>query len=140
MHVRSLHQHPHRPLHLDRIRDKTGCRRRADLTRLALSAGRYRVRRADADDVGQSVWLRLVDQLGSLRDPAALPGWLATTTQRECGRVLRASRKQEIPRQWLDAADIPDKVTGIAESELLWAEQHAALRDAFTQLPPNLSS
>ncbi|HSZ43507.1 MAG TPA: helix-turn-helix transcriptional regulator [Trebonia sp.] len=25
--------------HLDRIRDKTGCRRRADLTRLALHAG-----------------------------------------------------------------------------------------------------
>jgi DNA-binding CsgD family transcriptional regulator len=25
--------------HLDRIRDKTGCRRRADLTRLALSVG-----------------------------------------------------------------------------------------------------
>ena len=25
--------------HLDRIRDKTGCRRRADLTRLALSQG-----------------------------------------------------------------------------------------------------
>ena len=25
--------------HLDRIRDKTGCRRRADLTRLALSSG-----------------------------------------------------------------------------------------------------
>ncbi|HEY2521385.1 MAG TPA: hypothetical protein VGJ19_14835 [Streptosporangiaceae bacterium] len=25
--------------HLDRIRDKTGCRRRADLTRLALEAG-----------------------------------------------------------------------------------------------------
>jgi DNA-binding CsgD family transcriptional regulator len=24
--------------HLDRVRDKTGCRRRADLTRLALSA------------------------------------------------------------------------------------------------------
>jgi DNA-binding CsgD family transcriptional regulator len=25
--------------HLDRIRDKTGCRRRADLTRLALAGG-----------------------------------------------------------------------------------------------------
>ena len=25
--------------HLDRVRDKTGCRRRADLTRLALAAG-----------------------------------------------------------------------------------------------------
>jgi RNA polymerase sigma factor (sigma-70 family) len=97
---------------------------------------RYRLRRADADDVGQSVWLRLVDQPGSLRDPAALPGWLATTTQRECGRVLRASRKQEVPGQWLDAADTPDTVTGITESELLRAERHAALRDAFTQLPP----
>jgi len=31
--VRTVHTH------LDRIRDKTGCRRRADLTRLALSAG-----------------------------------------------------------------------------------------------------
>jgi RNA polymerase sigma factor (sigma-70 family) len=97
---------------------------------------RYHLRRADADDVGQGVWLRLVDQLGSLRDPAGLPGWLATTTQRECARVLRASRKQELPRPWPDAANIPDKVTGIAESELLRAELHAALRDAFTQLPP----
>jgi RNA polymerase sigma factor (sigma-70 family) len=97
---------------------------------------RYRLRRADADDVGQGVWLRLVDQLGSLRDPAGLPGWLATTTQRECGRVLRVSRKQEVPRPWPDAAGIPDEVTGIAESELLRAERQAALRDAFAQLPP----
>jgi RNA polymerase sigma factor (sigma-70 family) len=97
---------------------------------------RYQLGRADADDVGQGVWLRLVEQLGSLRDPAALPGWLATTTQRECGRVLRAARKQQAPGQWPDAADIADKVTGIAESELLRAERHAALRDAFTQLPP----
>ena len=58
---------------------------------------RYRLGQADAEDVGQSVWLRLADQLASLRDPAALPGWLATTTQRECGRVLRAARKQEAP-------------------------------------------
>ena len=43
---------------------------------------RYRLCGADADDVGQSVWLRLVDQLDKIRDPAALPGWLATTTQR----------------------------------------------------------
>ena len=97
---------------------------------------RYRLRRADADDVGQGVWLRLVDQLVSLRDPAALPGWLATTTQRECGRVLRAAREQEVSGPSPDAADIPDKVTGITESELLRAERHAALRDAFTALPP----
>jgi RNA polymerase sigma factor (sigma-70 family) len=58
---------------------------------------RYRLGRADADDVGQSVWLRLADHLASLRDPAALPGWLATTTQRECWQVLRAARDSSLP-------------------------------------------
>src|SRR5215469_2532479 len=53
---------------------------------------RYRLGYADAEDVNQNVWLMLVDQLYALREPAALPGWLATTTQRECGRVLRAAR------------------------------------------------
>jgi len=98
---------------------------------------RYRLRRPDADDVGQSVWLRLAGQLASLRDPTALPGWLATTTQRECGRVLRAARNQQAPGHWLDAVDIPDEVTEVVESELLKAERHAALREAFTHLPPD---
>ena len=52
---------------------------------------RYRLNRTDIDDVGQTVWLLLVEQLGNLRVSAALPGWLATTTQRECLRVLRAA-------------------------------------------------
>jgi len=30
---------------------------------------------ADAEDVGQNVWLKLVSQLGTIRVPAALPGW-----------------------------------------------------------------
>ena len=49
---------------------------------------RYRLSNHDIEDVGQSVWLLLVEQLGKLREPAALPGWLATTTARECLRVL----------------------------------------------------
>ena len=94
---------------------------------------RYRLGRADAEDVGQSVWLRLADQFASLRDLAALPGWLATTTERECGRVLRAARKQQTPGHPLE---IPDMIMGAAESELLRAERHAALREAFMHLPP----
>jgi Sigma-70 region 2 len=43
---------------------------------------RYRLRQVDADDVGQNVWHQLVGQLAAIRDPAALPGWLATTTRR----------------------------------------------------------
>ncbi|MFY9932983.1 MAG: sigma-70 family RNA polymerase sigma factor [Streptosporangiaceae bacterium] len=94
---------------------------------------RYRLGRADAEDVGQSVWMRLVGQLASLRDPAALPGWLATVTQRECGQVLRAARNQKALRH---SPEIPDAMTGAAESELLRAERYGALREAFTRLPP----
>ena len=94
---------------------------------------RYRLGRADAEDAGQSVWMQLAGQLASPRDPAALAGWLATTTQRECGRVLRAARNQEAPAH---SPEIPDTTTGAAESELLMAERHAALREAFTHLPP----
>ena len=54
---------------------------------------RHQVGGADAGAVGQSVWPRLVDQLDKIRDPAALPGWLATTTRRECGRFPRTARR-----------------------------------------------
>lgn len=76
--------------------------------------------------------MRLVGQLASLLDPAALPSWLATTTQRECGRVQRAARNQKALRH---SPEIPDIMTGAAESELLRAERYAALREAFTRLP-----
>jgi hypothetical protein len=51
----------------------------------------YRLGPADADDAAQSIWLHLMNHLGQIREPAALPGWLATTTRRECGRLLRAA-------------------------------------------------
>jgi DNA-directed RNA polymerase specialized sigma24 family protein len=49
---------------------------------------RYRLSNHDIEDVGQSVWLLLVEQLGRLREPAALPGWLATTTKRAVSYTL----------------------------------------------------
>ena len=97
---------------------------------------RYSLGRADADDVGQYVWLRLVDHLEAIHDPAALPGWLATTTQRECIRALRAARNQHAFGPELDVESIPDEQTGTAEHEVLLAERHAALREAFYRLPP----
>ena len=92
---------------------------------------RHRLGDADAEDVGQSVWLQLVDQLDKIRDPAALPGWLATTTRRECLRVLRAARGPLAAGYVLDAETIPDEQARTAEQELLAAERHAALREAF---------
>jgi RNA polymerase sigma factor (sigma-70 family) len=51
---------------------------------------RFRLSRADTDDVGQTVWLRLLEHLGTMRDTSRLPGWLATTTRHECLRVMGA--------------------------------------------------
>ena len=100
---------------------------------------RYRLASADAEDVGQVVWLKLVNHLDHLRDPAALPAWLATTTRRECFRMLRSAGRPPAGEQVLqvvDAENIPDIQTAAAEQELLAAERHAALREAFTRLPP----
>jgi RNA polymerase sigma factor (sigma-70 family) len=98
---------------------------------------KHRLGRADADDVGQSVWLRLLDQLDRVREPAALPGWLSTTTRRECLRVLSAAQGPHATIYALDVESLPDQRAGTADQELLAAERHAALRAAFTQLPPN---
>jgi RNA polymerase sigma factor (sigma-70 family) len=96
----------------------------------------YRLDRADAEDVGQRIWLQLISHLGAIRDPAALPGWLATTTRRECSRIVHAIHGPQAAGHLLDES-IPDKQTGTADQELLAAERHAALREAFTCLSPS---
>jgi RNA polymerase sigma factor (sigma-70 family) len=98
---------------------------------------RYRLSDADAADVGQSVWLCLLDHLDGLRDPAALPGWLATTTRHECGRVLREAGRPSMSGYELDADMLPDPQAAAVDQELLETERHAALREAFAILPPS---
>ena len=98
---------------------------------------RYQLDRHDIDDIGQNVWLLLVERIGQLREPAALPGWLATTTQRECLRVLRAGRRHD--HAGLPAEDqMPsDADAAMIEQEILIAERDAALRAAFAELGPS---
>ena len=96
---------------------------------------RYRLNRDDADDVGQSVWLLLIEQIGSLREPAALPGWLATTIARECLRILRATRRHDHVGLPPEDQMPPDPDATMIEQEVIAAERNAALRAAFAELP-----
>ena len=97
----------------------------------------YRLDDADAEDVGQVVWLHLVDHLDDLRDPAALPGWLVTTTRRQCVRVRRAAaRLPQATGPLTEVDNMADTDAVLAENELLAAERHAALREAISDLPP----
>jgi RNA polymerase sigma factor (sigma-70 family) len=92
---------------------------------------RYGIVGGDAEDVAASVWLRLVERLDSIREPAALPGWISTTTVRECLRVLRARSRQVS----LDDERLAEEGTDAVSDEwLLEQERHIALRVAFAGL------
>ena len=94
---------------------------------------RHRLADADAEDVGQAVWLHLVEHLDNLRDPAALPGWLATATRRECCRVLRATGKLPADGQ-VAGPSMPDEQT--ADGRAWSARGGAQCRAARGVRPP----
>lgn len=91
---------------------------------------RHRLSAADAEDVAATVWLRLVERLGTIREPAALPGWLATTARNECLQLLR-TRNRSMPIEGTDL--VADEAT-TADDWLVQQERYIALRQAFTQL------
>ena len=97
----------------------------------------YRLAGPDADDVSQNVWLILAGRLDTLRNPAALPSWLATTTRRECARAWRATARSQTAVPMPDMENIPDPLAKTAEQQLLAAERHAALHQALASLPPD---
>jgi RNA polymerase sigma factor (sigma-70 family) len=86
---------------------------------------------SDAADVSQVTWLRLVEQVGRLRQPERLAGWLATTARRESARVAKRAARQ-VPIG--DGPDEPDDVTADGRVEL--DERDALLRRAFAGLTP----
>jgi RNA polymerase sigma factor (sigma-70 family) len=90
---------------------------------------RSQLSREDIDDAAQSVWLLLVENIGRLREPAALPGWLATTTRRECLRILGAAHRREQREE-----HVPPGLADTTEQEIIAAERDAALRAAFAEL------
>jgi RNA polymerase sigma factor (sigma-70 family) len=102
-------------------------------TNLLWSIGRsYRLDAADITDVMQTTWLLLLENLGKLRDPDRLGGWLATTARHECLRVVRRTRR-EAPTWTDDALDVVDGSAPI-DQLLLDGERDAALWRCFEQL------
>lgn len=96
---------------------------------------RFRLSPADQDDVSQSVWLTLVRHIHELRQPDALPGWLATTTRHLCLRSI-SSRRRIVPMDtrhptWEGTACNP----GFLDQELLRLERRQAVRVGLGQLP-----
>jgi RNA polymerase sigma factor (sigma-70 family) len=100
----------------------------------------YRLSPAHVDDVAQTVWLRLVEHLGDLREPEALPGWIVTTARREAVRLITAERRSSPfdPQAGMDAvlSEGAGRVAdGELDEELLRSEKHRALLAGLAELP-----
>ena len=88
---------------------------------------------ADAADVSQTVWLRLLEHLDRIRQPERLGGWLATTARNESLRVAR-QRQRTSPVDELDLLGLVDDADDAVPA--LEAEERAThLRAALATLP-----
>jgi RNA polymerase sigma factor (sigma-70 family) len=99
------------------------------LWQVARSAG---LSQGDAEDVLQTVWMRLITHLDGIHDAGALTGWLVTTTKREAWRVRAAGRKQ-LPVDQDVFADLPDKGPG-SEEQVILEDQRRELWAAIGML------
>ena len=88
----------------------------------------------DAEDVSQTLWLRLVEHLRDIRDPRALPGWIRTTTRNECAQLFKSTRRTVPVGASVDPHTLPPVILELDE-DLLRAERHQALLQAFAELP-----
>jgi RNA polymerase sigma factor (sigma-70 family) len=97
------------------------------------AARAHRLSDADAADVFQTTWLRLVENLESVKDPTCLGAWLATTSRRECLSVIRRGARLVLSGD--DLPDLPNDAPHASE-RLIGEHDAAAVRAAFERLAP----
>ncbi len=95
----------------------------------------HRLGEADGADVVQTTWLRLVENLDRLRDPAHVGAWLATTARRECLRTI-AYRGRCTPTDDDAVWNRPDESATEPDAGLIGAERDAEVREVMHRLPP----
>ncbi len=90
---------------------------------------------ADAADVSQTVWLRLVDNLERLREPERVGTWLAVTTRHECIRVSQLRQRNVLTAEpeVLDAVD--PSVDDDPVSALSRQDRDGAVREVVATMP-----
>ena len=101
----------------------------------AVASG-YRLNRRDVEDVDQTVWLRLVENLDRIREPQALPKWLITTAANESRRLTRARQRTLL----IGVLDEPveengAEAPGAPDTDLLRRELAQTVQQGLAELP-----
>jgi RNA polymerase sigma factor (sigma-70 family) len=96
---------------------------------------RFRLCDADAADVAQTTWLRLLEHIDQIHDGSRVGPWLATTARRECLRTV-AGRKRIVLTGEDAELDRNDGTQPEVDASLLAAERSCLVSNALSQLPP----
>jgi RNA polymerase sigma factor (sigma-70 family) len=96
----------------------------------------HRLGHADASDVVQVTWLRLLQHCDRIHDPNMLGAWLATTARRECLRVLKAAGRTQPVSEPPEPEEVAE-LDPLPERAALAAERTELLRRALRELPPH---
>jgi RNA polymerase sigma factor (sigma-70 family) len=94
----------------------------------------HRLSSADAADVVQTTWLRLVEHLPAIRSGESIRSWLATTARRESLRTLRQTARCQ-PSDDIDVPSDEDRTS--VDERLLREERDGSLWRAFGRLSPS---
>jgi RNA polymerase sigma factor (sigma-70 family) len=92
----------------------------------------FRLSSADADDVIQTTWLRLLRSIDRIEDPGALRAWLVTTARRESLRSLQGRTREVLAEQPI-LEQVPDHA--LPDERLVEEERRRAVRAAIEDLP-----
>jgi RNA polymerase sigma factor (sigma-70 family) len=102
------------------------------LLRVARSHG---LSRHEAEDAVQDTWMRLLHNIGRVREPRALAGWLTTTARHESLRVRERARREK-PTAEDPRAEVADATKDDVEVRLDAAARRIELTGALAALPP----
>ncbi len=94
-----------------------------------------RLNEADVAEVHQTTWLRLVENIGRIKQHTRIGAWLATTARRESLRIVRAKGRVSFDHDGL--MDRPDVNATPLDARPLADERSEAVRRAFALLPPH---
>lgn len=101
--------------------------------RIRAVARRHRLGAADVEEVLQSTWLRLVQNIAQVRSPKALGAWLETTARRESLHVLAQAARESPGEVEIEIDDCPAPPDD--DDHLIAIQRRAALADALDRLP-----
>jgi RNA polymerase sigma factor (sigma-70 family) len=111
----------------------TALHRRFD-RRLCAAGRQFGLSPEESTDAAQNTWCELLRDIHRIRRPESVGAWLFTTMRRECIRVARARRREQLVDDWTTCRLVDD--ADAAEVGVLEADRERTLWHFVDLLPP----